>query len=378
MNTATADAREFRRLCREGMLFEVQAWIRSGKPLPQDGDGKEAPLALAAGKGFHSLVKLLLEQTPSQACRDEALARAGAGGNPEVCRLLLANGAGVHLVRAAEVIQCGNLEVADLLMSAKMDIETDYPLAHAIVNHSKEALAFLKRCRRRSKSVRRQGAMALKYFVTEDDEWQATRVKRAGADARLRVPDLYPRWKNCRWETSALYEAACSGTYRMLLRMGVRKSDDIPDLLDIACLRMNRAKVLHILSRSGWPINDQADGGSSVLHRCLRKLGHGGYFHMLSATKEAEEAWAFATELVRRGARWVPDRSMLRDVRFYLRFADRHRAVELARLLVEGKGASRETVTTLFGTPMIRRWLGSDTEQIDKIIGIVKRRHRAE
>jgi hypothetical protein len=221
--------------------------------------------------------------------------------------------------------------------------------------------------------------MALKHFVIKEDEWQATRVKRAGADARLRVPDLRPRWKNYRWETSALYEAVRSGTYRMLLRMGVRKSDDISDLLDTACLRMNRAKMLHIFSRSGWPINDQADGGSSVLHRCLRKLGLGGYFHMLPATAEAEEAWSLAKELVRRGARWVPDRSMLRDVRYYLRFADRRRAVELARLLVEDKGASRETVAALFGTPMIRRWLGSDdTEQIDKIIGIVKRHRRAE
>ena len=34
MNTATEDGREFRRLCREGMLFEVQEWIRAGRAQP--------------------------------------------------------------------------------------------------------------------------------------------------------------------------------------------------------------------------------------------------------------------------------------------------------------------------------------------------------
>jgi len=44
------------------------------------------------------------------------------------------------------------------------------------------------------------------------------------------------------------------------------------------------------------------------------------------------------------GARWVPDQSMLGQVRFYLRFAETYRCVELARLLVESKAATRETV----------------------------------
>ena len=48
MDSARNDEREFCRLCREGMLFEVQEWIRSGKSLPFGGDVKESPLALLA------------------------------------------------------------------------------------------------------------------------------------------------------------------------------------------------------------------------------------------------------------------------------------------------------------------------------------------
>jgi len=48
MEAQRNDQQELRRLCWEGMLFEVQEWIRSGKSLPFGGDVKESPLALLA------------------------------------------------------------------------------------------------------------------------------------------------------------------------------------------------------------------------------------------------------------------------------------------------------------------------------------------
>jgi len=57
MNAGTrAEEREFRRFCSEGMLFEVQEWLRNGREIPGDGTDEESPLVLVARMGFHSLV----------------------------------------------------------------------------------------------------------------------------------------------------------------------------------------------------------------------------------------------------------------------------------------------------------------------------------
>lgn len=344
------------------MLFEVQDWLRAGKPVPTGG---ESPLALAAGKGFHSLVKVLLDQGPSQDMLDAALACAGAGGNLETCRLLLERGAGVGGVRAADVLRCGNPNVEDLLMTAGMDIETGFPLAKAITDWSKEALAFLKRWRRRSKAVRRQGAMALKQFVIREEDWRMRRVKVAGADPRLMVPTLVPRYKNDRWENSALQEAVFRGTFPAVLAMGVRKTDKLQELLELALCSLNRVKVMHVIRR-GAKINDQANGGSSTLDHLLLMMGG-----PCNDSERAHFAWELTKELIAMGARWVPDAGGLRDVRAFLKTAKRGRCVEVARLLVESKAASRETVAALFGTPSIQRRL--DKEELAKIKEIVRK-----
>jgi len=98
-------------------------------------------------------------------------------------------------------------------------------------------------------------------------------------------------------------------------------------------------------------------------------LGHGGYFRCSLGEKEAEEAWKTAKRLMERGARWVPDQSDMRNVRFYMRFGSRERCVEAARLLLESGAASRETVAALFGTPMVRKWMGAALAQITAMLG---------
>ena len=364
------DAHELCRLCWEGMLYEVQDWIRAGKPVVLGGNPKDTPLAIAAGKGFHSLVLLLLDQGQSQACLDAALAAAGAGGNLEVCRLLLARGAGIRNVNADEVVRCGSPDVGDLLVRLGMDVSADNVLARALLAHSMEALAFFRRLRR-LKAVRRQGAMALKHFVIHKNERQATLIKRAGADPRLAVPEVYAYLKrDRRRETSAIFEALWHGTYHMLLRMGIGKKDDAHHFLESACHVMDRAKIMLVLRRCGLPLNDRPDGGSTVLEHCLTTIGMGGHRGLGFPRERAERAWDLLQEIVSKGARWVPND--LRNTRSWLRHADRQRCVEIARVLVESGAAPRETVAALFGTPMIRRRLGSDAERIDAIVGRVR------
>jgi hypothetical protein len=341
------------------MFLEVQEWLRAGKPVPRTGDAANSPLALAAANGFHSLVKVLLDLGQTQECLDAALAGAGAGGHLETCRLLLDRGAGIRCVRAAEVVRCGNPEAAGLLLLAGMDVTDGNALARAMVDRSKEAVAFFRRWRRRSKAVRRQGAMALKHFVIEDRPWYVTELIDAGADPRIAAPSLNPVSKYDLYDTSALHEALRSGTFSMLMRMRVRKSDDIKDLLNAAFLHPNRAKIMYLVRIGGRRFTN--DGGDdSLFDRCIWCLADGARFRSLTMARESDEAWAVIQDLARMGARWTPDRGRLNHLRYYMRFVDVSRLVELACVLAKSGAASRETVTAFFGTRLMKQQLGED------------------
>ena len=96
MTLSIKDTDELCRLCQEGMFIEVQEWLKSGKDTAPHPDAGQDPLCIAAGKGFHSLVKLLCTLGPTQAILDKALAAAVAGGNLETAKLLLQNRATVR------------------------------------------------------------------------------------------------------------------------------------------------------------------------------------------------------------------------------------------------------------------------------------------
>ena len=182
------------------------------------------------------------------------------------------------------------------------------------------------------------------------------------------VPALSTWKKPERYQTTAIEEAVSTGGFRMVLTMGVRKNDDIVHLLRWAAIRMDPAVVLHLFARNGWRVNDQPGGGSSMLDRCLLMQGDGERFHSLVFAQRVEDAWEVAKALVERGALWKPSPSEMRSIRFYMRFGSRGRCVEMAQLLLGGGAANRETVAKLFGTPMIRRWMGAAMEKIEAIL----------
>ncbi len=243
MNSTQSDEKEFGRWCREGMLFEVQEWLRAGKPVPLGRTVQESPLVLAASNGFHRLVLILLGQGlgEAQTRLDAALAASAAGGHAETCRLLLGRGAAIGAVLSASVVRCGNFETAAFLMAAGADIKTGYPLALDLVKEKEAAYAFFRRFRR-IKEVRRQGAMALRDAVGDGEEHRATRFIRAGADPRIVVPTLPTYFDDGLDESSALTDAVKSGTFRMLIEgQGARR--------DLAIKFFDTPKMQRLISK---------------------------------------------------------------------------------------------------------------------------------
>jgi len=351
-----SESSELRRLCREGMLFEVQEWIGSGRSVARRSPQSESPLVIAAHRGFHSLVRLLLEREECRPDRDEALAAAAAGGHLETIKLLAANGASTDKLCVDGVIECGNIDVIMLLQSQGLDLETGYPIAHALACKSESALVLVKRLRRKISTVAYQASMALRHFVADGDEQWVTKLKKAGASPRKPVWKLHPD-KHERIEFSALDEAALTQSYRILWRLGVRKTDDLQGMLESACVFMDTAKIKFLISR-GAEINDQPSGSSTLLERTLMALAHGNYHKPPSAHEHSDRAWQLANELVDMGARWIPAKSSMRDVRFWICKAEPGRTRAVSKLLLRNGCASPETVRKLFSTPMIRRHVG--------------------
>lgn len=71
--TRDEDAEHLLRLCREGRLFELRAWIAAGRPLRVPAHYRHTPLHVAVHTGFHSLIELLLQHENDQAVKDDVL-----------------------------------------------------------------------------------------------------------------------------------------------------------------------------------------------------------------------------------------------------------------------------------------------------------------
>jgi hypothetical protein len=364
----TKEANELRRLCHEGMLFGVAAWIRDGKSVATGGAPDRSPLAIAAGKGFSSLVKLLLEHEPSQDALDAAMAKAATGTGVETLGLLLAAGATLERVVVADVVSRGSPDVIEVLVRHGLDVGQDDALGWAMSNQCEPALEYFRKYHRRHASVRDQGAKALIDAVQNDNEYRAEQLKKAGADPRRRVVALDQGRHSQAYGTTALEAAALKASFKIFLLMGPRKSDDLPELMDLCCMDFNIAKIMMLIKR-GAVVNDREDGGSSLIQQCLCTLGHGEYYGMPDERKRAQRAWELLNRLINEhGAKWTPSSEELREVRLWLRHASAGRIWSLAKLLVEQDVTSRESIWKLLNTPRFRGKLGSYWMDVRKLL----------
>jgi hypothetical protein len=87
------DSKTLLALCRAGRLYEIEDWIKAGKPLIVDPSARRAPLEVAIDTGFHSLIVLPVRNEPCRVVKNRALARAVDKRKPELAKLLVDYGA---------------------------------------------------------------------------------------------------------------------------------------------------------------------------------------------------------------------------------------------------------------------------------------------
>ena len=350
------------------MLLEVDNWIRLGRSVITGGTPDRSPLAIAAGKGFYSLVELLLTQAPSQDILDAAMAKAATGDAVETLRLLAKSGATLKVVSADSVVGNASPDAIEFLVRGGMDVSHEDALGRALYKEQSAAVAYFRKHHRRHAVVRDQGAKALIRAVKQDEEHRSLRLKRAGADPRRRVMPLYPQEHGCRYGATALEEAAACASFKALLNMGPRKSDDLAALVDDCCRDFDIAKIM-MLIRRGAVVNDREDGGSSLLEKCLTSLSMGEYYQFPRFYTLADRAWELMIKLVTElGAKWNPSPESLRTVRIWLKYGDPKRMCPLAVLLLDHDVTPHPLIRKLFDTPGFQKKLGQYWPAVQKVL----------
>ena len=86
---SVTEGKELIRLCADGRLYQIEAWIRAGKSLVVPPEVRKKPLAVAISTGFHSLVELLLRHEESQEAKNECTPACAVLESPGIRRTRL-------------------------------------------------------------------------------------------------------------------------------------------------------------------------------------------------------------------------------------------------------------------------------------------------
>ena len=167
------DAEHLLRLCREGRLFELQAWVDAGKSLTVPEHYRRTPLRVALETGFHSVIEFLLQHEHDQFTKDEVLKESCWRNQPFLMHLALQYGASVSAEPTRNVIETWDREVVRLFLERGADPVAHSPFVRAFKGRVKSALGSFLDCKRArldlADALHWQADMALRQACQDDD-----------------------------------------------------------------------------------------------------------------------------------------------------------------------------------------------------------------
>ncbi len=366
-------------LCEAGRLFEVEAWIRGGRPLKVPDQAKKTPLGVAVSTGFHSLVELLLRQEDSQQAKNDTLRQALQLRRPDLVELAVRYGAEIASVPFLGVLLTGDRPIVAFFLEEGADPIADFPFAHAFHElRAKTTLGAYLDCKRNrpelAQQLQQQADMALRQFCHDGNLKWVSLLMWSGADPRSNGPTLEDI-DDPEMFTTAFREACTSGQLEILKRLKPdRERDDLGSLLQRAAFFAHRDIIAYLLDLGANP-NDKPDGGSSALDASIRHLGwedfdrvlyRYGPHHKTAAYKVSKTREAIRL-LIEHGAIWKPDPSTLNDARRILYRIDPEVAVELAGLLLNHRACAETTLHEFLRTPRMRQHIATCERQLSRL-----------
>lgn len=370
------------KLCKAGKLFEVQDWIKSGKPinlpLPQPkGPSRKTPLQVAIDRGFHSLVQVLLEagadvDYPSHS----PVAHALMERRLDLVKLLAKHGTDIHDVGMLPAFETWDPEIMEWFIEQGVDCETDYPLARALCERIRTALGVFIRHKDRFPSFQDQLNFVLRYHCREGDLKWVSLLLWAGADPYAKGhDDPYQEPDPEEEGFCGLQLAALRGHHEIFKLKNLHLDPNHPyanDILDWACWP-KRSHVLKILLEHGFKPNDQDNGGSSFIQKCLNQMSFNwDIFNRAKnnlSTVEGREKLEMIELLAAHGGKWIPkDDSEINSARRSLLKMTPDYTPNFIKIMAKFAACSRKHVEQLLKTPTISALISEEQSKIERFL----------
>jgi hypothetical protein len=375
------DAEQLLRLCREGRLFELQAWVAAGQSLSVPTHYRQTPMRVALDTGFHSLIEFLLQHEQNQSAKDDVLRQACWSGQRSVMQLALNHGASVCGVSFQNVIETWDRGVAQLFLEHGADAVTNAPFARAFKSRVKAALGIFLDCKRArpdlADALQMQADMALRQSCQDEDLKWVSLLMWLGANPRakgLATDDIDTpgALEDPEYQQSALQIACHSKEPKILKRLKPDPAiDDLRELMAAAAALITTPETIAYLVSLGADVNDKSDGGSTVLETCLRNFGWREsvweasypYRHSIVPASRLGKSLDALRFLLDKGARWTPDDRAIGDTRRALYRVDAEGAASVVELLRTHNACDDNTITSLIRTEKMRNLLAEVRRQ---------------
>lgn len=354
--TEPEELAELHRLCREGRLYDVERWIRVGRPVqlargtPVKRARLTSALEIAIQAKNHSLVSLLLHNgyDPNREFRSP-LDLALQARRFDLVSLLLEWGADPRRVDLGALFDTYSSELFARFQDLGVDLTTGHALAEALAYHTsnRPLFGFAKRHRASNPKIQTELNIALAHHVSEESEKGVQLCLWAGADPH--APSLNLRYRAASGRdngedeeedsgVSAVYEACLHGNVEILKRL---KPDRARDDYDKLYQAAGSLAVIDLLAQQCLP----RDIGAVIQH------------HLWWATFDSGQ-WR-SIEMLRRlfeiGVRW--NQSSPHEIAHFRRCllkASDSTFVGLAKLLATEDYCSPEILRELARTPSVR------------------------
>jgi ankyrin repeat protein len=367
------EAEQLLRLCREGRLFELQAWVAAGKSLSVPAHYRQTPMRVALGTGFHSLIEFLLRHEEGQPAKDDVLRQACWSGQRSVMQLALNHGASICGVSFQSVIETWDRGVAQRFLEHGADPVTNAPFARAFKARVKAALGIFLDCKRArpdlADALQLQADMALRQACQDEDLKWVSLLMWLGANPRakgLATDDIDTpgALDDPEYRQSALQIACRSKEPKILKRLKPDPAtDDLRELMAAAASLITTPETIAYLVSLGADINDKPDGGSTVLDTCLRNFGwretvwetsYLTYRHSTVPASRLGKSLDALQFVLEKGARWTPDDRAIADTRRALYRVDGEGIAVVVELLRTHHACDDDILTALVRTEKMR------------------------
>src|SRR5947208_1999454 len=356
VTTNPEDLAELHRLCREGRLYDVERWIRAGRPL-QIAQGTlvkrtrlTSALDIAVQTGNHALVFLLLSNgyDPNQEVRSP-LDLALRARRFDLVSLLLEWGADPHDVDLGDLFDTYNSDLFRRFQDLGVDLTTGHALAEALAYHTsnRPLFGFAKRHRESHRKIQTELNIALVHHVGEENEKGVHLCLWAGADPHAPARNLR-YWRgsteadgdqdqDAELGLSAVYEACLRGNVTILKRLGPDPARDDFDRLYQAA---SSGAVIDLLAQQALP---QKIGEVIQHHLWWAAFDHGEW-RSIEALRH----------LFHTGVRWTQSSAdEIAGLRRSLLKASKTTFVELMKLMATEDYCSPELLRALARTPAV-------------------------